>query len=203
MHRFKTPKKMCHMPIVILIGCSSTVESWKRILFYSIPIQPILFILVSQVYVYFSTVGGSSFWHHAKFDDAKNQGSYTTSEFLGLRHPEGRYGQVMIIKSVCFFSRMSFWIWRGCHVFFLCKSLCPHVFGSRKVWSLYRFLFFWNSGKCMEWDVSSRWTLEKDMDNSPQNLMLGAFIPAVGPATISYTINWKNLHIIVALEFQQ
>lgn len=97
---------------------------------------------------------------------------------------------------------MSFWIWRGCHVFFLCKSLCPHVFGSRKVWSLYRFLFFWNSGKCMEWDVSSRWTLEKDMDNSPQNLMLGAFIPAVGPATISYTINWKNLRIIVALEFQ-
>lgn len=97
MNRFKTPKKMCHMPIVILIGCSSTVESWKRILFSSIPIQPILFILVSQVYVYFSTVGGSSFWHHAKFDDAKNQGSYTTSEFLGLRHPEGRYGQVMII----------------------------------------------------------------------------------------------------------
>lgn len=40
----------------------------------------------------------------------------------------------------------------------------------------------------MGWDVSSKWTLEKDMENYPQNLMLDAFIPAVGPATISYTI---------------
>ena len=50
------------------------------------------------------------------------------------------------------------------------------------------FCFLYNSGKCMGWDVSSKWTLEKDMENYPQNLMLDAFIPAVGPATISYTI---------------
>lgn len=141
----KRLRKCVTCPLSFWLGVAALLKverEFYSILFYSIPIQPILFILVSQVYVYFSTVGGSSFWHHAKFDDAKNQGSCTTSEFLGLRHPEGRYGQVMIIIEECLFFWMSFRIWRGCHVFFLCKSLCPHVFGLRKVWSLYRFVFY-------------------------------------------------------------